>query len=789
MSQLQGGAAEIERSNQIQARFTAVMLVVAAVLLAVITMQPVGGRGGVSLQMVIAFGTFLAAVGLAVAVWRRRVLLWVTSALLLMVGTACLAWLTVLPQPNLDPMLSSTGEWSQGPIPLHLGWSRLAMAATLVAAAIALPFTQSKHNLRSLLSLSLVRLCIWIGAFWEIGYWILEGHFDRLFAGWAGVMQILLLMALCLATFVLTRGDRRWLATLTPADQSVSMARFILPMTLAPELGAYFTRVGVKFGALDTDIARLLNIEIVSISLLIFGTAILRSLWGERHVRDQLARALEQSPVIVYSEKGLIEYWPRACEELYGFTAAEAIGQRSDTLLRTQFPLSLEDLETTLRRDGQWSGEVRQTTRAGKRLWIASRLVASQHPDDAAPRIVETLTDITALKTTSEALHATTENLTQAVGAYELGIIEFDAKTDQTTVSKEFEAIAGVPTGSMGSARRNWRSLLTPPEAERIATQLIDDVTNHASRRVVTTQIRRGDGETRDVYGMLRYRYGADGGLRRIVGVFMDVTEQLRDRAELAEGNARLMELQSELTHVSRLSAMGEMAAALAHELNQPLTAVGNSVGAIELLLADGSKPVDEARRQRVLRAAKHADSQAVRAGEIVRRLRGFIARGETDSRSEDLRALIDDAIALALPNPSSAQVSLRTSVAPEAACVLADRIQIQQVIVNLVRNAVESMRHQSSPRILSIGVTAEEGMALVRVKDSGPGVAREMLEGLFAPFMSTKRDGMGVGLSICRRIVEAHGGRMWLEPSEEGGADFRFTLPLFPREDMDEQV
>ncbi len=783
------GLAAIERSNHIQTRFTLAMLALATILLAVISLEPVGGRGGVYLQIYFTFGTFLSAVGLSLAVWKRRVLVLGVALLLALVGVASLLALTLLPQPRLDPLLYYSGRWTHGPAPLAAGWSRLAMAAVILTTAAALPFTQSSRGLTSLLSLTVVRAGIWLGAFWEISYWLLQGQFDHLFAGWAGAMQLLLLLTLLIAGLLLLRGDRRWLLTLTVADQSISMARFILPMTLVPVLGTYFTRVSVQLGAIDTDVARLINIEIGSAALLIFGTAILRSLWAERLDRDQLAKALEQSPVIVYAADGAIEYWPKACEDLYGYPAEEALGQRSDRLLKTQFPITAEDLEATLRRSGEWAGEVRQTTKDGRRLWMASRLVASQQPGDAGARIVETLTDITDLKSTSEALHATTENLTQAVAAYELGLIEFDAKTDTTIFSKEFEAIAGVESGSLGTDRRNWRTLIAPEEGERIAMLIIDDVTNHASRRVVTTRIRRADGEMRDLYGMLRYRYSADRLLRRIVGVFMDVTEQLRERAELAAGNARLMDLQAELTHVSRLSAMGEMAAALAHELNQPLTAVGNSVGAIELLLKDTTKSVDDTRRQRVLRAAKHAESQAVRAGEIVRRLRGFIARGEADSRSEDLRTLIDDAIALALPNPWAAQVTLRTTVAPDACMVLADRIQIQQVIVNLVRNSVESMRHQSAPRVLSIIAEREESMAMVRVQDTGPGVAREMLEALFSPFLSTKRDGMGVGLSICRRIIEAHGGKMWLEPSDEGGADFRFTLPIFPNEESDGQV
>jgi two-component system sensor kinase FixL len=234
------------------------------------------------------------------------------------------------------------------------------------------------------------------------------------------------------------------------------------------------------------------------------------------------------------------------------------------------------------------------------------------------------------------------------------------------------------------------------------------------------------------------------------------------------------------LAHVSRLSAMGEMAAALAHELNQPLTAVGNSVGAIEMMLTGSDKPIDDIARGRIVRAAKHAQTQAVRAGEIVRRLREFVSRGEADTKAENLERLVDDALALALPNPASARVEIRLELGRDARGILADRVQIEQVLVNLIRNAVESMRDQETQRILTIGSLVQQDMVAVRVKDTGPGVSSEVADRLFSPFQSTKADGMGVGLSICRRIVEAHGGRMWLEPSDDGGADFRFTLTLY---------
>jgi two-component system sensor kinase FixL len=295
----------------------------------------------------------------------------------------------------------------------------------------------------------------------------------------------------------------------------------------------------------------------------------------------------------------------------------------------------------------------------------------------------------------------------------------------------------------------------------------------------VILKVRHRDGQYRDLQAVLRYDYDAAGRVSRIVGVYMDITEVVRDRMEVAARGARLLELQTELAHTSRLSAMGELAAGLAHELNQPLAAVGNSVGAIEQMLRDDDSPIEDTLRSRLRRASRHAETQIVRAGEIVRRLREFIARKEANTRVEDLTTLVDDALALALPHRAANAIEVDKSIGPAAASVLADRVQVQQVLVNLIRNAAEAMLGLKRPRRLRIVAEASDGMALVRVIDNGAGVAEDDLNALFSPFVSTKTEGMGVGLFVSRRIIEGHGGKLWFEPVEGGGAEFRFTLPL----------
>ncbi|MFZ5746537.1 MAG: PAS domain-containing sensor histidine kinase [Pseudomonadota bacterium] len=254
----------------------------------------------------------------------------------------------------------------------------------------------------------------------------------------------------------------------------------------------------------------------------------------------------------------------------------------------------------------------------------------------------------------------------------------------------------------------------------------------------------------------------------------------VRDLTERQQTETRLQELQTELVHVSRLTALGEMASALAHELNQPLSAIGNYLSGSKALLK--RDPVPQAR---VVEAVERAASESLRAGEIIRRLRDFVSRGETERSVESLPKLLEEASALALVGAKEHGIRVRFDLSPAIDLVLVDKVQIQQVILNLIRNAVDAMA-ESQRRELTVTVAPEQGaMALVVVADTGPGIRPDITDQLFQPFVTTKRTGMGVGLSICRTIVEAHGGRIWAEANEGGGAVFRFTIPSVGKEEL----
>ena len=286
--------------------------------------------------------------------------------------------------------------------------------------------------------------------------------------------------------------------------------------------------------------------------------------------------------------------------------------------------------------------------------------------------------------------------------------------------------------------------------------------------RVVTG--RRKDGETFPME--LQVGEFTSAGSRYFTGFVRNLTER-------QEAERRIQNLQAELLHASRLSVMGQMASTMAHELNQPLTAVTNYLEAARQLLA-----TRESGRERVDEMLEKAIAQAHRAGDVIRRLRGFVSKGETERRIHNLNQLVEEALALAVVGARQRGLRVSLELDHTLPAVFVDHVQIQQVILNLVRNAIEAME-QVERRELVIGTRAmpEREMVEVTVADTGPGIASDVSERLFQPFVTSKATGMGLGLSICREIVEAHHGRLTTAPAPSGGTVFRVILPMASRE------
>ncbi|MDO7835999.1 PAS domain S-box protein [Sphingobium sp. HBC34] len=314
----------------------------------------------------------------------------------------------------------------------------------------------------------------------------------------------------------------------------------------------------------------------------------------------------------------------------------------------------------------------------------------------------------------------------------------------------------------------NISMLMPSPDRER-HDGYIDHYLSTGEKRIIgigrLTAARRRDGSTFPIE--LSVGEVQDQGQRLFTGFIRDLTE--RQQAE-----RRVADLQAELAHASRVTAMGTLAAALAHELNQPLTAIANYMEAGRDLLA---MPGD-VDRDLLGEAMAESAAQALRAGEIIRSLREFIRRGETVRQPEPMRALLAEGAALAFIGVDSRGIDMDVQVDRAVDKVLVNRVQLQQVLINLVRNAMEAMQDRPV-RILRLTAApaADAGKVEVVVADSGPGLDPDMSRTLFNPFTTSKATGMGVGLSISQTIIEGHGGRIWATASPWGGAAFHFTL------------
>lgn len=304
-------------------------------------------------------------------------------------------------------------------------------------------------------------------------------------------------------------------------------------------------------------------------------------------------------------------------------------------------------------------------------------------------------------------------------------------------------------------------------------------------QRYMTTGEKRIIGTDRVVVG--RRKDGSTFPMKLAVGEMKSgdrlyFTGFVRDLTEREESAARLQEVQGELARLARLNELGEMASTLAHELNQPLSAIANYAQGCTRLLRNA----EDGPSLRVREALDEIARQSLRAGQIIRHLREFVMRGDTDKQAEDIRKMVEEAGALALVGSRERGVRSVFDFRPGAELVLADRVQIQQVLINLMRNAMEAMG-ESETRELTIRTLPDgDGMIAVEVSDTGPGISQEVAARLFQPFVTSKAGGMGIGLSISKRIIESHGGTMEAHRADKGGALFRFTLPAIESEASD---
>ena len=335
-----------------------------------------------------------------------------------------------------------------------------------------------------------------------------------------------------------------------------------------------------------------------------------------------------------------------------------------------------------------------------------------------------------------------------------------------------FLRIVGYDRDDLVAGRVRWTDL-TPPEWQDADARLIEE--HKMSGRLPPFEkeyFRKNGSRIPVLIGVATFEGPRDQG----VAFVLDLTERKQAEENLRESERRYREAQAELAHVTRVTTLGELTASIAHEVNQPLAGVAANAEACLLWLNRETPNLEEARR-----SVEWIIKDCNRAGEVIRHVRALAKKADTQKAPLDINDVINEVITLVRHELNSHRVSLQMELAPALPLILADRIQLQQVIINLMVNGIEAMQAVTEEaRELMIRTHRKDALQiLVSVKDCGIGISSEDVGRLFNAFFTTKSNGMGMGLSICRSIVEAHGGRLWADANLSQGATFHFTLPL----------
>ncbi|MCW5772984.1 MAG: PAS domain S-box protein [Rhodospirillaceae bacterium] len=473
--------------------------------------------------------------------------------------------------------------------------------------------------------------------------------------------------------------------------------------------------------------------------------------------------------VIVIDASGTIQTYNRACVRLFGYAPDEVLGRNVKMLMpspdRERHDAYLDNYrQTGIRKIIGIGREVMGLRNDGSVFPMELSVAEVKQGDDHA--FVGIIRDISERKRAEADLTEREARLRTILDTAPDAVVVIDERGIIESFSAAATRLFGyAPEEAIG---RNVHILMPSPYREEHDSYLERYLATGERRIIGIGRIvvgRRKDGSTFPMelsIGELKLQ-----NRRLFTGFVRDITE--RQTAE-----HRLHELQAQLLHVSRVSEMGTMASAFAHELNQPLGAAMNYLGAVRRLLERSDDP----RAGRIREGAERAAGEIGRASQIIQRLRQFIQKGRTERSRERIGKLIEEATALALVGTAHHGIKIQLLIPANLPEVVVDRVQIQQVVTNLIRNSVEAM--VASPRReIAIGAGAEYNVMEVSITDSGPGLPAAVEQELFKPFVTTKSTGMGVGLSICHAIIQRHGGTIRAETNPAGGAIFRFTLPL----------
>jgi PAS domain S-box-containing protein len=464
--------------------------------------------------------------------------------------------------------------------------------------------------------------------------------------------------------------------------------------------------------------------------------------------------------------------WANASmRSLFGFGAQETL--RFDDLIARVYPddraRMLSEVAHARSARLPFQGEFRIVLPTGEQRWLLAKgSIAADPGSGRDQRRLGVVLDITERKRAEEALEKERSFLRQVIDTDPNFIFAKDREGRFTLANEAVADAYGTTVDNLiGKTDADFNP--NQQEVESFRQMDLEVIDTLQERFIPEERITNGHGRVRWLQTVKRPIIERDGSAKQVLGASTDITQRKKTEIELREQRA-------ELAHVARISTMGELAASLAHELNQPLTAIlSNAQAALRFL---SSKPSDIEEVREILQDIVKDNS---RASEVIRRMRALVKKEDLEFVSLDLAGLIRDVVALVHSDAILQNVKISLALDDNLATVLGDKVQLQQVVLNLLLNAFDAMK-DCSPLEREVKLRAElygASMIRVAVNDRGMGLSVDKLDKIFEPFYTTKGEGLGMGLSICRSIIDAHGGRLWAENNGDRGATFYFTLPV----------
>ncbi|WP_256222586.1 PAS domain S-box protein [Pseudomonas sp. Pf153] len=527
-------------------------------------------------------------------------------------------------------------------------------------------------------------------------------------------------------------------------------------------VAAFFVSHGLKLDS--TAFVRCL----VSLSAIVITSLLaLQIKTTDDELREQV-RLLAQThdAIVVRDMDGRISTWSPGAEALYGWSREEALGRDCQALLHTQLPITQEELMSVLLAKGSWEGELTEQCRDGRTVIVTSRCTLAVSNDGTPISILATHNDITARKHAADALRRSEAFLAGAQRVSRTGSIGLTVPGGEMYWSAEALRIFEFEEGTH-PALQCILNRTHPDDIEPIKA-IISKAFEQVPYLKIEHRLVMPDGRIKHIHMNADLMKGHAGECE-YVGAVMDVTA-----AKMAE--EALHRAQTELAYATRLSALGELAASIAHEVNQPLAAVTTYAEAGLRWLDRDVPHISETRS-----AMEQILGQARRASEVIRRIRRMSRNVDHYRTTLDLREVLLESLELVRHETRRSKVRLEYHFDDALPAIHADRVQLQQVIINLMTNSVQAMRaNRTRNRFIRMEASLQAADTIkILIQDSGPGICKSAMSKLFLPLFTTKIDGMGMGLSICRSIVEAHGGSIWADNTPDSGAVIYFTLPV----------